>query len=51
MLIFFILQFFKDRHYLVKDWGSYFLQESEDDDDDSISNGKVVLEVILLLKF
>lgn len=49
MLIFIILQFFKDRHYLEKDWGSYFLQESEDDD--SISNGKVVLEVILLLKF
>uniref|UniRef100_A0A7N0UAS2 Methyltransferase type 12 domain-containing protein n=1 Tax=Kalanchoe fedtschenkoi TaxID=63787 RepID=A0A7N0UAS2_KALFE len=34
-------KFFKDRHYLEKDWGSYFSQES----DDASSSGKVVLEV------
>uniref|UniRef100_M0ZRP9 Actin-binding protein ABP140 n=1 Tax=Solanum tuberosum TaxID=4113 RepID=M0ZRP9_SOLTU len=32
-------KFFKDRHYLEKDWGRYF------DDEIESSNGKVVLEV------
>ncbi|KAJ4717851.1 Methyltransferase-like protein [Melia azedarach] len=32
-------KFFKDRHYLEKDWGSYF------SDDSCFQNGKVVLEV------
>ncbi|CAM8905166.1 unnamed protein product [Rhodiola kirilowii] len=34
-------KFFKDRHYLEKDWGSYFLPEN----DDASSVGKVLLEV------
>lgn len=36
------LQFFKDRHYLEKDWGKYF----SDDDTASVEDGKVVLEVL-----
>ena len=39
-----LLQFFKDRHYLEKDWGSFF----EQDNDDVSRNGKVVLEVYTL---
>lgn len=40
----FVLQFFKDRHYLEKDWGRYF------SDDSTISpNRKAVLEVIYYL--
>ncbi|KAL8458613.1 hypothetical protein ACS0TY_035380 [Phlomoides rotata] len=33
-------KFFKDRHYLEKDWGKYF-----SDDDANSANGKVLLEV------
>ncbi|KAI5665430.1 hypothetical protein M9H77_15283 [Catharanthus roseus] len=33
-------KFFKDRHYLKKDWGKYF-----SDDDNKSAEGKVVLEV------
>ncbi|PSR96185.1 Methyltransferase-like protein [Actinidia chinensis var. chinensis] len=33
-------KFFKDRHYLEKDWGHYF-----NDDNSATSSGKVVLEV------
>lgn len=40
-----ILQFFKDRHYLEKDWGCFFAE------DDLSSNGKVVLEVNILSFF
>ncbi|XP_057771231.1 uncharacterized protein LOC130991125 isoform X2 [Salvia miltiorrhiza] len=37
-------KFFKDRHYLGKDWGKYFC--GDDDDDDGVSaDGKVLLEV------
>lgn len=36
------LQFFKDRHYLEKDWGKYF----SDDDTASVEDDKVVLEVL-----
>ncbi|KAI3455592.1 hypothetical protein Pfo_012255 [Paulownia fortunei] len=35
-------KFFKDRHYLEKDWGKYF---SDTDDDATSANGKVLLEV------
>ncbi|KAL0341867.1 UNVERIFIED_CONTAM: putative methyltransferase C3H7.11 [Sesamum calycinum] len=35
-------KFFKDRHYLEKDWGKYF---SEGDDGAMSSNGKVLLEI------
>ncbi|KAG8380117.1 hypothetical protein BUALT_Bualt07G0160300 [Buddleja alternifolia] len=37
-------KFFKDRHYLVKDWGKYF-SDCNDDDDAISANGKVLLEV------
>ncbi|XP_073136272.1 tRNA N(3)-methylcytidine methyltransferase trm141-like isoform X2 [Henckelia pumila] len=38
-------KFFKDRHYLEKDWGKYFLEDNDGGDRGASENGKVLLEV------